>query len=90
MTMLHACNNYYYGMLVCSVLYYPVTVVSLFFLGNINFFFYCNCTTIELIFFVSLFSSSINSCDLNHSREIVNWANNLIPSIKKKKNYSSI
>ena len=65
--------------MLCALLFY-VTVVSLLFLGKIKFlFFIANLLLLSCYF---LYSSSINSCDLNHSREIVNWVSiYLIPSI---------
>ena len=90
--MLNTCiliTKYYYGMLVCSVLYYSITVVSLLFLGKIKFSFLTATVPLLTRYFlysITLQQQYINSCDLNHSREIVNWVSNyLIPSITGEK-----
>ena len=93
--MLHVCN-YFYGTLVCSVVYYSMLLWShCCFWVRLNLYTFF-IATVPLLSCNFLYSITLQQqyklfCDLNHSREIVNWVRNyLIPSIIGEKYYSSI
>ena len=81
--MLHACNNYYY--IYIYIYIYNFYIRLIFFLLQLYHY------RVVIFCTASLFSSSINSCDLNRSRGIVNWVTNyLILSIIGKKHLRAV